>query len=112
MTRIVGLATAKVLASRGAKLSIADVSETNLEQAKEAIKEASPDAGEILITKCDVRNYKEVFDWIKKTHDHFGQLDCAANIAGVIGKDYGAYTMEDEDEDNWDFILGVNLKVR
>lgn len=108
----IALATAKVLAARGAKISIADVAEDNLEKAKAAIKEAAPNSGEVLTCKCDVRNISEVQDWIKQTVDKFGQLDGAANLAGTIGKNYSGFTIEDEDEDNWDFIIGVNLTVR
>ena len=108
----IGLATAKVLASRGAKLSLADVSESNLEKAKTTIKEAAPDSGDVLTFKLDVRNISEVQDWIKQTVDKFGKLDGAANMAGISGARYGLTTIEDEDEEQWDIILGINLTVR
>ena len=107
----IGLATAKILASRGAKLSIADVSEPNLEKAKTTIKEAAPDSGDVLIRKVDVRNFSEVHEWIKETVDKFGKLDGAANIAGTVGTNYSGYTLADEDKDQWDLIIGVNLTV-
>lgn len=107
----IGLATAKVAASRGAKVSIADVSEQHFDAAKKAIKEFAPDSGEVLTTTCDVRKSSDVQDWLNKTVEKFGKLDGAANLAGVIGNNYSSYTIEDEDEDDWNFIIGVNLTV-
>ena len=108
----IGLATAKILASRGTKLSIADVSEPNLEKAKTTIKEAAPKFEDILTYKCDVRSIDQVKDWIKQTVDKFGKLDGAANLAGTIGKNFSGFPLEDEDEENWELIIGVNLTVR
>ena len=108
----IGLATAKILAQQGAKLSIADVSEKNLENAKKAIVEASAQSGEEPLTsKVDVRELSQVQDWLQKTVDKYGKLDGAVNLAGVIGENYGTYSIDQEDEDSWDFIIGVNLTV-
>ena len=108
----IGLATAKILASRGAKISIADVSEPNLEKAKATIKEASSGSEDVLACKVDVRDFTQVQDWIKQTVDTFGKLDGAANIAGTVGTNYSGYTLAEEDKEQWDLILGVNLTVR
>ncbi|KAK3686731.1 hypothetical protein LTR37_019523 [Vermiconidia calcicola] len=99
----IGLAIAKVLTSRGAKVSIADMSEPNLDKAKETIK------GEVMTCKVDVRNLSEVQDWLKQTVDKFGKLDGAANFAGTIGKNFGKFAVDEEDEENWELIIGVNL---
>jgi len=99
----IGLATAKVLASRGAKVSIADVSEESLGKAKESIE------GDVMTCKVDVRKYSEIQDWLKQTVDKFGKLDGAANIAGITGKNFGGYAVDGEDEDNWNNVLAVNL---
>jgi NAD(P)-dependent dehydrogenase (short-subunit alcohol dehydrogenase family) len=108
----IALATAKILASRGAKISIADISEQNLEKAKESIKEASPKSEEVLTTKADVRNIGEIESWIKKTVEKFGKLDGAANLAGIPGNMTGSFNLANEDEDNWDRVIGINLTVR
>ncbi|KAK5164595.1 uncharacterized protein LTR77_009801 [Saxophila tyrrhenica] len=99
----IGLATAKILASRGAKVSICDVSKENLTKAKESID------GDVLACKVDVRILKEVQDWLKQTVDKFGSLDGAANLAGTIGKKFGQHAIDEEDEEMWDLIIGVNL---
>lgn len=105
----IGLSLAKLLASRGAKLSIADVSQANLDKAENAIKEAAGGAREILIRQCDVRDFSQVQKWLQDTVDKYGKLDCAANLAGVISKK-GAVFVEDQEDDDWDFIMDVNLK--
>ena len=107
----IALATARILASRGAKISIADVNEGNLEKAKQAIKEASSKSEEVMTTKLDVRNINEVESWIKKTVEKFGKLDGAANLAGIVGDMTGSFDLSNEDEDNWNLVIGVNLTV-
>ena len=104
----IGLALAKLLAIRGAKVSISDVNEANLSNAKQAIKEAAPNSTEVLTSKCDVRKYSEIQQWLQNTVDTFGKLDGAANIAGTFG---ALSPLEDVDEQMWDFVIDVNLKV-
>lgn len=53
------LATAQVLSSRGAKISICDISDESLAKAKDEI------GGDVLTCKVDVGNLKEVQDWLK-----------------------------------------------
>lgn len=103
----IGLATAKLLASRGARLSLADVNGKNLETASREIKSTSS-AAEVITTTIDVRNIQQVNDWIQKTKSHFGRLDGAANLAGVF-KVFAGKTVAEEDEDDWNFMLAVNL---
>lgn len=102
----IGLATAKLLASRGAKLSIADVQGNLLEEAAAAIKATGN--SDFITCQVDVRNPESIAAWIKATLDKFGRLDCAANIAGVF-KAFPNFSAEVEDEKNWGFMLDVNL---
>jgi NAD(P)-dependent dehydrogenase (short-subunit alcohol dehydrogenase family) len=102
----IGLATAKLLAARGAKVSIADVQDSVLQEATSAIKsDGNPD---VMTSVVDVRNTESVKAWIKDTVNKFGTLDGAANVAGVF-KSFPNGTVESEDEQNWEFMLGVNL---
>ena len=107
----IGLETAKLLAGKGAKLSIADVNEDTLKKAKAAIAEASASGDEPLTSKCDVRDFSQVEGWLKQTVEKYGKLDGAANLAGIIGHNYGTYSIDEEDDDNWERIIGINLKV-
>ncbi|KAF4982855.1 hypothetical protein FZEAL_1605 [Fusarium zealandicum] len=104
----IGLATAKLLASRGAKLSIADVSKEGLAKAQKDIE--SEFNAQVLAYPLDVRQYDRVEAWISETVQRFGQLDGAANLAGVVPKSIGGEhgLLQNQDLEEWDFILGVN----
>lgn len=102
----IGLETSKLLTSRGAKVSIADVQEGSLQEAATTIRSAG---GDVLTYKLDVRDRKQVDSWIEATVKHFGKLDGAANIAGVTGKSIGVKTADELEDDDWDFVIGVNL---
>ncbi|KAF2165250.1 hypothetical protein M409DRAFT_56121 [Zasmidium cellare ATCC 36951] len=100
----IGLALSKSLVQKGAKISICDVVQANLDNATKEMN-----SNDVLAIKCDVRNSSEVRSWIDATIDKFGRLDGAANLAGIIGKKPGVAWVEEQDEDDWSRILGVNL---
>ncbi|KAH6999061.1 BcABA4 [Ilyonectria sp. MPI-CAGE-AT-0026] len=104
----IGLATAKLLASRGAKISIADVSKEGLAKAQGDIE--SEYKTEVFAFPLDVRKYDQVLDWIEQTVKRFGRLDGAANLAGVIPKSIGGEhgAIENQDFEEWEFVFGVN----
>jgi len=102
----IGLSLAKLLLAQGARISIADASQANLTKASEELKDAHE---QLLFHQCDVRNLDQVQDWLKQTVDRFGRIDKAANLAGVTSK-HDAYDMiETLNEEDWDFVIGVNL---
>ncbi|CAO2648202.1 Nn.00g074690.m01.CDS01 [Neocucurbitaria sp. VM-36] len=103
----IGLATAHLLASRGATLSLADVSNHGLQDASKAIKDKHN--VEVLTFALDVRKPEQVDAWIKETVAKFGKLDGAANIAGVIPKTIGVGGIAELEAEEWNFIIGVNL---
>lgn len=103
-----GLELAKLLASRGATLSICDVVQSNLDK---ATSELSLDSSRFLAVPCDVRKLSEVNNWISKTVEKFGRLDGAANMAGIIGAAPGKTPVTEQDEEDWERIIGVNLTV-
>lgn len=102
----VGLATAHLLASRGASLSLADVQADALKAAVKSIQEANPDS-KLHSQAVDVTDSKSVNEWHDAILKHYGHLDGAANIAGVL--DIGKKIVETEDE-AWERVLNVNLK--
>lgn len=103
----IGLATAQLLASRGANLSLADIQEDSLQKEVTHIKERY--SVDIMTCVVDVRKAESVDTWIEKTMRHYGRLDGAANLAGVVGKNLGKTPVAEQDEDDWEFVLGVNL---
>ncbi|EXJ82876.1 hypothetical protein A1O3_06692 [Capronia epimyces CBS 606.96] len=110
-----GLATAARLYAHGARLSVADINQEALSKAVDQIKAkatggTSSGTPEILTTVVDVRQSKQVDAWIDKTVKHFGRLDAAANIAGVLGKNFGVGDLTEIDDDEFDYITSVNFK--
>lgn len=103
----IGLATAQLLASRGASLCLADVQEAALE--REAALIAEKYSVDLITCLVDVREARTVDAWIDKAIQHFQRLDGAANLAGVIGKNLGKTPVSEQDEDDWNFVLGINL---
>ena len=103
----IGLALSKLLASRGAKISICDVVQASLDKASKEIE-----TKDLQTFKCDVRDVSQVHEWISMTVEKFGRLDCAANMAGIVGAKPAASFIAEQDEDDWDRIIGINLTVR
>lgn len=102
----IGFETCKILASRGAILSIADNRSEPLAKAAATLEESG---AKILSTVIDTRNKDQVESWIQSTVKEFGRLDGAANLAGVIGPSMGKKTIaEFTDDAEWDLIMGVN----
>ena len=102
----IGLATAKMLASRGAILSLGDMNESLLQSTAEDITSAG---GQAFATTLDVRNRSAVESWIFETVKREGKLDGAVNLAGVVGKQIGVANIEDIEDDDWDFVMDINL---
>jgi len=101
-----GLETAKLLASKGAKVSLADVQEKAL---REAAADIESTGGSVMATVVDVSKRAQVDAWIAQTVQNFGKIHGAANLAGVIGKFNNISPVQDIDDDDFDFIMQVNV---
>jgi NAD(P)-dependent dehydrogenase (short-subunit alcohol dehydrogenase family) len=108
-----GFATAALLLSQGAKVSIADVSEKALAEAAtrlDEIKNCTTDSsGDFMTTQVDVRKVDQVDEWIKRTVERFGKLDGGVNLAGVIPKGINVDRLEEMPDEDWQFVMDVNL---
>ncbi|KAE8366747.1 hypothetical protein BDV27DRAFT_170538 [Aspergillus caelatus] len=98
-----GLATAKLLASRGAIISLADINETAVKAATESLSGSDKH----MYTVVDVRSSQSVDSWIKSTVEKLGKLDGAVNMAGVITP---AKPITEETDETWDFNFAVNTR--
>ncbi|CAG9994388.1 unnamed protein product [Clonostachys byssicola] len=112
----IGLATAKLLCSAGARLSLLDNAKEPLENAAEDIRknhatrlDVNSSSSDILTTVADIRTSVAVEAWIEKTVSHFGALDGAVNLAGVIGKSVGVSNLTEISDEEWLFVNEVNL---
>lgn len=107
----IGLATAKLLVERGAKVSIADVSPKVKEVARDIAQQAGlPQDQCVIAHTVDVRELSQVQAWMQATVQRFGRLDGAVNCAGIF--DYpkaSALWHEEGGIDKWDEVVGVNL---
>lgn len=103
----IGYETALLLARQGAYLSVADISADALKEKVAEIEKVS--TGKVLSSVVDVRKDDQVNAWISKTVETFGKLDGAVNLAGVIPKVINKERVEDLNNEDWHFVLDVNL---
>lgn len=105
-----GFATASLLLSQGAKVSVADVSQTALEEAATQLNDIkAQSSGDFMTCIVDVRNPHQVDSWISQTVLKFGRLDGAVNLAGVIPKNINIDRVENMPDEDWNFVIDVNL---
>ncbi|KAN0114754.1 NAD(P)-binding protein [Hyaloscypha variabilis] len=102
----IGLATAKLISSRGAVVCISDVDPTALEGAESHF---NPLNVPFTVTRVDVTKRSDVDSWIHGIVEKYGRLDGAVNAAGIIGKYHGITQLADVEDDEWDRIIAVNL---
>lgn len=100
----VGLAAARQFAREGAKVVLGDLDDAG---GKEAARQIHADGGDAVFRKTDVRVAADVEALVAHAVRVFGRLDFAFNSAGILGS--GA-SMLDFTEDDWDDVMGVNLK--
>ncbi|KAL1900292.1 hypothetical protein Sste5346_002603 [Sporothrix stenoceras] len=107
-----GVETCKMLAARGAKVSMADLAGPAEDTMHRVAEEITVAGGTVLVTAVDVTKQDQVDVWIKTTVTAFGQpLDGACNLAGILPRHFNTAkeTAEDMDDDEWDRVLAVNL---
>lgn len=98
-----GLAVAKLLASRGAFISLADINENALKSAVASLTACEQHVYHVV----DVRSSDQVNEWIASTVKNYGKLDGAVNMAGVIMKSKPVTDVSDED---WETSFAVNTR--
>ena len=103
--RGIGRGIAQALAHEGANVVIADLPsvQDEMEQTAALVK---GEGAQALLTHCDVRDWSQVSAMAQATLDRFGRIDILVNNAGVIS----IAPVVAMDEEEWDRVLGVNLK--
>lgn len=101
----IGRAVTLDLASAGAIVVIADVSES---AARETIELAGDGASRIQFQQTNVAIAAEVKESVERTVRDFGRLDGAFNNAGVMG--LASARIVEGTEENWDKVVDINLK--
>ncbi|MBC8412643.1 SDR family NAD(P)-dependent oxidoreductase, partial [bacterium] len=100
----IGRASAIAFSREGSKVIIADL---NVDEGNNTVNMIEKTGGEAVFVEADVSKAKAVESLIDNIVNQYGRLDCAVNNAGVVGEQ--ALTA-DCTEDNWDNVIGVNLK--
>jgi NAD(P)-dependent dehydrogenase (short-subunit alcohol dehydrogenase family) len=99
-----GLATAQAFAEAGAAVALADFKEDAVKAAAEKLAAAGHKA---IAIRCDVSDDAQVAAMVERTVAEFGRLDAAFNNAGVIAK---IAPIADSSRDEWDRVIGINLR--
>lgn len=100
----IGLATAKRLAEMGAITALLDINEPG---GKRAVREIKDSGGNARFYTCDVMSNNDCKRVTESIYREWGSINILINCAGVIVRKDVVELSEEE----WDFVLGVNLKA-
>ncbi len=98
-----GESMAKLFAGEGAKLVIFD---KNVEAGEKVVSALQAGGTEALFVEGNVAVAQDARNLVEEAVRHFGRVDILINNAGVQVEK----TVPDTTEEDWDFVLGVNLK--
>jgi meso-butanediol dehydrogenase / (S,S)-butanediol dehydrogenase / diacetyl reductase len=99
----IGRAAARVFASNGAKVVVADIDEQG---GRRTVDEIRNNGGTATWVKTDVSSASEAKNCVLRTVEEFGRLDCLFSNAGFNPTG----TVVDTPEELWDRVVDVNLK--
>ncbi len=99
----IGAASAKVLASRGAKVLISDVNQADGEALAKSLTDAG---GEVYFCRTDVSDPSEVAALVKQACEQLGGVDVMINNAGV---DHNPANMLEVPQADFDRNIAINL---
>lgn len=100
----IGRAIAIRLAAEGARVVLAD---NQVDRAGTAVAEITHAGGEALVVGCDVAEESSVSAMVAEGTGWLGGLDILVSNAGIPGKGLAVHELDVED---WDRVLGVNLR--
>jgi len=101
-TEGIGFATAMLFLKEGSKVVITGRSSV---KGRQAMRKLAP-LGQVEFVKGDVSKAPDAKRMVDRTVKRFGRIDILFNNAGV----YLEKLVEDTSEDEWDRLMGVNLK--
>ena len=99
----IGRATAVLFAREGARVVLADLDETGLE---ETLTRVQKKGGEALFRKTNVAVEGDIKDLIHLTLETHAKIDILCNNAGIIGD---MKELEKQDGETWQRVFDVNL---
>jgi 3-oxoacyl-[acyl-carrier protein] reductase len=100
----IGEFISRTLAREGAFVAVAG---RNLQNAQQVVSEIERQGGTALAIQVDVTRSQEVTEMVKEILDRWGAIDILVNNAGGFYKNSSFIEVT---EDDWDFILDLNIK--
>ncbi len=101
----IGRATVLGLLNVGAAVAVLDRNEAGVQS---VVEEGSRSGGKTLALPVDLADTSQIAPAVARVIQQLGRVDILVNCAGVTGR---FQTLLDMEEDNWDFVQGVNLKA-
>ncbi len=101
--RGMGASEARIFASEGAKVVLADI---QVEDGQAVTKEITDAGGQAVFVEMDVSIQADWDRTIEAAISNFGKIDVLINNAGIIERD----SLEETSEETWDRIMAVNAK--
>ena len=100
----IGRAAARLFASEGAKVVVAD---RNVPAAQETVSLIGEQGGDAIFVQTDVSKAEQVEDMVKQAVAAFGKLDVLVNNAGILIR---TTRMHEFSEMEWDLTLATDIK--
>jgi 3-oxoacyl-[acyl-carrier protein] reductase len=98
----IGKGIALALSKEGAMVVVSDI----MDKTEDVVKDIEASGGEALAIKANVMNGNETEEMAKAAIKKFGRIDIMVNNAGI----YPNRSLMDMREDEWDRVIGINLK--
>jgi NAD(P)-dependent dehydrogenase (short-subunit alcohol dehydrogenase family) len=98
-----GRAIAEGYSDYGATVALVDIDVEGIERATEMI---TAGGGTATAIECDITNEAQVEAAVAQTVNIFGQVDIAANVAGIAGR----CAAEEMPYELWDRVIDINLR--
>lgn len=103
-----GLATAKLLLSSGASLSLTDINGKMLAEFYDSLETSHRNR---VITKAiDITDKSSVEDFLETTKNQFGKVHGVANVAGTCGKLMGSHQVWQTTDEEYDLVMDTNVR--
>jgi NAD(P)-dependent dehydrogenase (short-subunit alcohol dehydrogenase family) len=99
----IGLETARLFLSEGAKVALVDLKEDDLTNAAVALK----DLGDVLAIAADVSSVAATQAYVSQTLERFGRIDVFFNNAGIEGR---VAPLVDQNIADFDRVMAVNVR--
>lgn len=99
----IGKASSLLFATEGAAVAVIDIDETG---GIGVVEKITDNGGQAIFIQCDVSNSDDCRNAVNETAERFGGVDILFNNAGIIKRT----TVLDIEEDEWDRVMGVNVR--